>query len=341
MGDEDARLDILRDEGEANPEGPRRGVKRRSRWWLVLVVFGVLVALIAGLLGFYLVALNNALSNIKREPDYAPPSYAGRPAQSVAGPINVLLLGSDSRGAGDTGRSDAIMWVHVSGDRKNIYITSFTRDLWVNIPGYHEGKINWGLAFGGVPLQVRTVETVVGARVDHVASIDFDGFIKLTDLLGGVNVYNKYASKIDQYAFPQGDITISGEQALAYVRERYDLPAGAWSRAERQRDVVAAIIMKMIRPEVLANPAMFGDLANGVSKTVTVDEGVTNKLIYDTALSLKLDGKQAIHSLQAPVASSGMVGDQYVDHPNVEQLKELGAALSGDTMASYVAKYPT
>lgn len=332
-------LDIF-DDSDSSPETPAKPKPKRRRWLIVLVVFGVLFALLAAIASFYLISLNNALNQIQREPGYAP-SYEQRPPENTTKAVNVMLLGSDSRGAGDTGRSDVIMWVHVSADRKDVYITSFTRDMWVSIPGYGQGKINWALAFGGVPLQVQTVETLIGARADHVASIDFEGFIKLTDALGGVTVYNKYASgQGSPYVFPQGEITVSGEQALMYVRERYTLPQGAWSRAERQRDVIAAIILKILSPGVLGNPVKFNELAGEVSKTIKVDSSVTNQLIYDTALSMRVSSKANLHSIQAPITGGGQAGDQYIDVPNLPQLQELGTAFRTDTVADYLKKYP-
>ncbi|MDO4784537.1 MAG: LCP family protein [Propionibacteriaceae bacterium] len=331
---------------ESASEQPKPRRKKR-RGLIVLAVFGVLVAIILGVVGYYINSLNKALDSIKREETFVPRDYENRPTVAPVPnkAMNVLLMGSDSRGAGDHGRSDVIMWVHVPGDRKDVYITSFTRDMWVDIPGHGKGKINAAYAYGGVQLQVQTLETLIGARIDHVALIDFEGFIRLTELLGGVTVNNPYASKEKGkggavYTWPKGEVTVAGEEALAFVRQRYELPTGAWGRAERQREVISAIIWRMTRPDVLANPIKFDETVSAVSKTITVDANVTNQLVYDTALALRLDGRQSIHLLQAPVKGGGKVGDQYVDVPKTEQLLELGTALREDTMASYLAKYP-
>ena len=111
--------------------------------------------------------------------------------------MNILLLGSDSRGdpwtwpkqgAASNQRSDTMMWVHIPADRKNIFLMSIMRDTWVDIPGHGEAKINAAMAFGGVPLVVQTLEGLFNNRIDHVAIVDFEGFKAITDALGGVEV---------------------------------------------------------------------------------------------------------------------------------------------------------
>jgi LCP family protein required for cell wall assembly len=150
-------------------------------------------------------------------------------------------MGSDSRDVGN-GRSDVLMVMHRAADRKCAHMISCPRDMYVPIPGHGRNKIN--AAFGGPALTVRTLEGLLNSRMDHVALIDFEGFINLTEELGGVTVYNKYASNSGGYKFPVGDVSLRGEQALAYVRERKQLPRGDLDRAERQRAVLQAIWRK-------------------------------------------------------------------------------------------------
>src|SRR5690606_11587247 len=116
--------------------------------------------------------------------------------------INILLAGSDARtdGRGTTGagkgdawkrggqRSDTIMILHITGDRKSAYLISVPRDSWVNIPGRGMNKINAAYSFGGPPLYIQTIEELTGLRMDHLAVIDWTGFQALTDALGGVEM---------------------------------------------------------------------------------------------------------------------------------------------------------
>src|SRR5690606_27957882 len=109
-----------------------------------------------------------------------------RPERIDGSGRNFLLLGSDKRSEEDAAsqgvsgqRSDVMMLVHVADDDSSVYITSFPRDLYVEIPGHGKGRINAALAYGGVGLAVTTVENYVGVPIDHVALIDFDGIEQL------------------------------------------------------------------------------------------------------------------------------------------------------------------
>ena len=119
-------------------------------------------------------------------------------------PVNVLIMGTDSRGAGDQGRSDVLMMAHLTGDRKTAYLISFPRDMWVDVPGHGMAKINAAYAWGGMPLTVQTVEQLTGTHVSHSAVVDFEGFVQAIDAVGGVEVYNHVASSAGDQYFPEG-----------------------------------------------------------------------------------------------------------------------------------------
>ena len=97
-------------------------------------------------------------------------------------------MGSDSLGSHDRGRSDVLMLAHVPPGRDAVYVVSFPRDMWVEVPGRGHAKINAAYAYGGDALATRTLESLVGVRMDHAAKIDFEGFTGLTPELGGVTV---------------------------------------------------------------------------------------------------------------------------------------------------------
>ena len=118
---------------------------------------------------------------------------------------------------------------------------------------------------------VQTLESLLGTRMDHVVMVDFEGFIKLTESLGGVTVKNKNAFSSHGFDYPKGEITIAGEEALWFVRERKSLPNGDLDRAENQRMVIKAIVAKGLSPEIVANPTAFTGFISGVAEHVTVD----------------------------------------------------------------------
>jgi polyisoprenyl-teichoic acid--peptidoglycan teichoic acid transferase len=320
--------------------------KRRRLLPKILIAAAVLLvaAIGAGLL--YAVTIDRSLTkNLNRgvELPSEGPSAAGTPQKAQeTGALNYVLLGSDSRDPGNesNGRSDTIMLVHLNAKRTKAYIVSFPRDMYVNIPGYGKNKINAAFAFGGPPLAVRTLENLTGVGMDHVVLIDFEGFIRLTDDLHGVTVTNKTAFSSHGFHYAKGKITIAGEQALWFVRERHQLPGGDLARAENQRNVIKAILDKGLSAEVISDPATSINFIANVAKHLTVDNGLSDSEIRRTALSLRLTGKD-IALLQAPISGFGTSRDgQSIDLVDAAKMAELSNALKKDKLSEYVKKYP-
>lgn len=337
--------------GDHSATTPARA--KRFRWLRrVLAVFAVLVVVSVAASTIYAGSVSdNFTHNLLRKallPPTAPMtpgrvdlSEAPRPAKSKTDAIDYVLMGSDSRSPGDAGagRSDTLMVLHLAGDRKSAYLISFPRDMYVSIPGRGKNKINAAFAFGGPQLTVRTLEGLLDTRMDHVALIDFDGFIRLSDELGGITVNNPHASSSRGYDFPAGEITISGDRALAYVRERYSLPNGDLDRAARQRTVVKAILQKGLSRDMLTSPARLTSFVGGVARHLTIDEELSDSEIRRTALSMRLTGND-VKSLQAPISGFGTVRGQSIDVVDQAKLKALATALKTDQMDAYVRAHP-
>jgi len=175
--------------------------------------------------------------------------------------------------------------------------------------------------------------------MDHVVLIDFDGFIKLTDDLGGVTVTNKTAFTSHGFDYPKGKITIKGERALWFVRERHSLPGGDLDRAENQRNVIKAIAAKGLSAGVISDPARFTTFLGNVAKHLTVDNSLSDSEIRRTAVSLRLSADD-ITLLQVPISGFPMIGGQSVDQIDESKFAEMKSALKKDAMADYVKKYP-
>jgi polyisoprenyl-teichoic acid--peptidoglycan teichoic acid transferase len=338
-----AQTTMTRDPRRADP-APQP--KRRRLLPKILIAAAVLLitAIGAGLL--YAATIDRSLTkNLNRgvELPSEGPSAAGTPQKAQeTGALNYVLLGSDSRDPGNesNGRSDTIMLVHLNAKRTKAYIVSFPRDMYVNIPGYGKNKINAAFAFGGPPLAVRTLENLTGVGMDHVVLIDFEGFIRLTDDLHGVTVTNKTAFSSHGFHYAKGKITIAGEQALWFVRERHQLPGGDLARAENQRNVIKAILDKGLSAEVISDPATSINFIANVAKHLTVDNGLSDSEIRRTALSLRLTGKD-IALLQAPISGFGTSRDgQSIDLVDAAKMAELSNALKKDKLSEYVKKYP-
>jgi LCP family protein required for cell wall assembly len=344
------------DTGPAEPTGPthqqpvHRGRKNLRR--AVIVLSAVLVVALVGV-GAYAWTINRQItSNIHRgielpadTPTPGAPAPSGSPSAQQpreTGVLNYVLLGSDSRDDSDPadGRSDTIMVVHLNAKRTKAYITSFPRDMYVNIPGYGRNKINAAFELGGPTLTVKTLQDLTGAHMDHVVLVDFEGFIDLTNDLGGVTVPNKTAFSSHGYDYPKGMVKIQGKKALWFVRERHALPGGDLDRAENQRDVIKAIVAKGLSAGVISDPAQFSSFVGNLSKHLTVDNSLSNSEIRSTALSLRLDSSD-IELLQAPLAGFGTANGQSIDVVDQVKMAALGKALRDDDMGAYLAKYPS
>ena len=347
-------------EGTEPLGGPRRaheGPARKGIRWgrIAIITIAVLFAMTAAAVGYFGAKVNNSVSSISRNSSLMPtgsrPPSASPTANQTYTAMNILLIGSDSRGT-DQGRSDTFIILHISADRKSVYLVSFPRDMWVTVPGHGKAKINAGYSWGGSALAVSTIESVTGARIDHVVVTDFSSFIQLVDTVGGVTVDNPVASTEilpDQngvkYNFmTKGPLVLTdGNMALAYVRERHNLPNGDLDRTLRQRAFIKALALKIATPDVLANPAKLTSVLDTVGKYVTVDPGMTNSVIFSLALSMTgITSSSQIHMVMAPITGFGTSADgQSIDVVDVPGVTALGKALQNDTMAAFVAAHPT
>lgn len=323
-----------------SPKRPRRRTAPR-----VLIVLAVLLVLVVTAVAIYAATIERSVTrNISRGIDLPAPDQPERPTKDpqATGTLNYVLLGSDSRDPNNagSGRSDSIMVVHLNSDRTKAYIISFPRDMYVEIPGQGKNKINAAFAVGGAPLVVRTLEDLTQTRMDHVVLVDFEGFTKLTDDLGGVTVTNKTAFSSHGFDYPKGKVTIKGDKALWFVRERHSLPRGDLDRAENQRNVIKAIVRKGLSAGVVADPAAFTQFLGNVAKHLTVDNSLTDGEIRRTALSLRLTGSN-IELMQAPLSGFGTTsGGESIDLVDETKMAELSKAMKDDTVGEYLKKYP-
>ena len=326
------------DDDAPTPKKPRLLPKS-----LIGVAVVLVVAIGAGLL--YAATIDRSLTkNLNRGVELPADESSLRPPKEAqeTGTLNYVLLGSDSRDPNNdgNGRSDTMLVVHLNAKRDKAYIISFPRDMYVNVPGYGKNKINAAFAFGGAPLAIRTLEDLTRVRMDHVVLIDFEGFIRLTEDLRGVTVTNKNAFSSNGFDYPEGKITIAGEEALWFVRERKLLPGGDLDRAENQRNVIKAIVQKGLSVQVLSDPATFINFIGNVAKHLTVDNDLSDAEIRRTALSLRLTGKD-IELLQAPISGYATTSDgQSIDVVDTAKMAELAQAMKKDKLSEYVKKYP-
>jgi LCP family protein required for cell wall assembly len=296
------------------------------------------VALVFALLGSSVVYLyeidRSVTANINRGLDLPPEVTDGQP-RPVKDPqadntLDYLLIGTDNNPAlNEGGRSDSLMLLHVNQARDQAYVISIPRNTWVDVPGQDQQPINAAF-LGGPPLVVRTVENLTGTRIDHVAMIDFQSFVKLTQDLGGVTVTNRTAFS----TFPVGPIKLSGDVALNYVRDRRP---GDLQRAENQRNVLKAILAKGLSTGVVADPARFTTFLGNAAKRIQVDKTLNDAEIRSTALSIRMKPKD-ITLISIPLENQRATKAGPVYPVDKEQLDQLSQALRKDTMADYVKR---
>lgn len=332
---------------EQHPYSPRRAAhrQRRRHTWrnALLLVAGLLVVLVVCVL-VYIGSIGAAFNDRRQTVD------AGITAQDDDGVLNILLLGSDSRGEGrdtadvkgeDGARSDTMMLVHVPEDRQNVYVMSIVRDLWVEIPGHGERKVNGALGLGGYPLVIQTVEDLVGVEIDHLAVIDFEGFNGLTEALGGVELCNPHAFSsgvINPSFFPQGDILLNGTDALRYVRERKAFLDGDFERVQNQQRFVNAVAGRLLTVETLANPQRIMDVVNGFTPFITVDERLDAATLAGYAWSMRDIRPSAIEMFTVPHGPPATTpGGASIVEQDPEGMARLERALRNDAVGEFLS----
>lgn len=175
---------------------------------------------------------------------------------------NILLLGVDRRDESWNGNSDVVLLVTVNKEKKTVYLTSFLRDLYADIPGVGVRKLNAACANGGPELTIQTLEENYHVEIDNYAMVDFNAMIDVVDALGGVDLEidedervtaNDYITCMCEdngvdpkpyYIKKAGKVHLNGYQAVGYARNRYTGKGSDFGRTQRQRNVLMAIAEK-------------------------------------------------------------------------------------------------
>ena len=279
------------------------------------------------------------------EPEPEPPA----PAEP---PVNILLLGSDSRtSAGDPSqweygaqRTDAILLVHIPSDRERAFVMSIPRDSWVAIPGHGEAKINAAFAYGGPALMVQTFEQLTGIRLDHVVVSDFESFARITDHFGGVEITipeTTYDRRRGEW-IPAGTYEMNGEEALDYVRQRYGLPGGDFDRVRRHQNWLKAILAASVEQGIRDNPVKLTQALLVISESIAADDGFTVSKMRELALSTRpIDEAKDVTVFTAPYNGTGTSADgQSIVVLNRERLAAVCAAIAAGDAGQFLADHP-
>lgn len=272
----------------------------------------------------------------------------------VDGPLNILLVGSDSReGAGnsafgDTGGTlaDVIILMHVSADRQNAVALSFPRDTLVPWPacpsttggsGYWPqslGQINATIANGGPGCTLLTVELLTGLNIPYLAMVDFNGVIELSNAVGGVEVC--VAEDIeDEYTntyLKKGMHTLQGVQALQFLRTRHGVGDGSdLGRISNQQVYLTSLVRKLKSKDILSNPVALYSLAQAAARNMTLSKTLSNPAsLMGVANALKDIPMKKITFLQLPSISGLPAPNQGRVMPDYEKAQILFDMMKND-----------
>lgn len=219
--------------------------KKKSKKWWILTPLLILLALIVAA-GIYVWSIvNNVQDTVNSQMHEKVESIDQEKAEQKVKAkerINVLLLGVDQR-AGDSGRSDAIIVMTLKPEKDEMLMVSIPRDTRALMVGKGTTeKINHAYAYGGPDMAINSVENLLGIEIDHFVRINMEGLQELVDAVGGVTVQNNLEWNDGTYEFTKGPVTMDGKKALAYVRMRKQDNRGDFGRADRQRQVIEAIV---------------------------------------------------------------------------------------------------
>ncbi|MFJ6086032.1 LCP family protein [Streptomyces sp. NPDC092369] len=343
--------------GPRGPEGsgrrrqpPKRG-HRVLRW--SALTLSVLILGTAGAGYLYYEHLN---SNIEKGRRSSGDSKARKTGPNADGqtPMNILLIGSDSRNSaenlklggsrndvGSPPRGDVQMLIHLSADRKSAAMVSIPRDTRVDIPKCEDPDtgtvypatntiINESLARGGAGCTLATWENLTGVYIDHWMTIDFAGVVRMADAIGGVdvcvrqNVWDHPTAAVpggSGLKLTAGTHKVKGKKALQWLRTRH-----AWGsdlmRARAQHMYLNSMMRTLTKQNVFTDTGRLTGLAEAATKSLTVSEEIgTVKKLYDLGMQLKAVPSDRITSLTMPNVEDAENSDHVVpDATNADKL---------------------
>jgi LCP family protein required for cell wall assembly len=240
---------------------------------------------------------------------------AGTAGTPSTGPLNILVAGVDRRngltpeqenrlhvGHDVSSNSDTLMVVHVPADHSSVSVISLPRDSWVNIPGHGMNKINAAFGLGGPKLMVRTVEEDTGLTINDYAEIDFLGFVKVIDALGGVDICLPIAVD-DSYSgldLSAGKHHVDGVTALEYARDRHSFALSDLARIGDQQELMSTVMHEAISSGTLTNPLRLTRFLHAALAAIRVDKNLN---VTELANELRTVPPSKVTFTTVPVAN--------------------------------------
>ncbi len=195
---------------------------------------------------------------------------------------------------------------------------------------------------GGPELLTDTVEDLTGIEIDHVAVMDFGGFIELSESIGGVDVFvaETVTDTSTGKVWEAGPQHLEGANALEYVRHRKGLPDNVFDRDQRQQNFLRAVFDKIVQPSVFANPVRLTNLLESFSSVMAVDDTLTPGVIRSLALQSRSLRPGIVRFVTAPYLGNPTVRGESVVKLDKPLVAEMFAAIESDGFEAWFAENP-
>ncbi|MDX8342522.1 LCP family protein [Rossellomorea sp. YZS02] len=217
-----------------------------NKKWKVGITVLIGLTVLSGGLMFFVFAKVGAFFDETYEPIQVP-DVKKENEKVTDDTIHILLMGVDER-PDDKGRPDVMMVMEIDPKSDSTKVVSLPRDTKVSIPGRDEStKLNHTYTYGGTSLTVQTVQQLLDVKIDYYAKVNMNGFEEVIEEVGELTIDNELDFSFDGYHFAKGELTLSPDEALAYVRMRKQDPMGDEGRNERQRKVIKASVDKLLK----------------------------------------------------------------------------------------------
>jgi LCP family protein required for cell wall assembly len=328
--------------------GPWRRFKSFVRRHKALAIIFVTALLLLAILIGWLLWLNTKLGDIERFPF----EVGGTRPAKVGNAENILLIGVDDPtgqgglfddlASGDwtpgKWRSDAIMVLHIAGDRGSAQLVSIPRDSFVDVPDRGRDKINSAFSDGGPDELAQVVESLSDIYIDHAVVIDFEHLADMTTALGGVDVYQPedVTDPRNGYTWRKGPLHLEGDQAVWYVRQRYGMPRGDFDRIQRQQNVLRAMLDKTASAGTLANPFRVTQLVTELASFVAVDDGFTPSAMRSLAISSRGIRPANMRFVTVPVTGTPTIDGASVVTLDLDETADLFDAVEKDRFEDWL-----
>ncbi|AOQ23095.1 Transcriptional regulator LytR [Moorella thermoacetica] len=296
------------------PYGPAKKQKNSLSLVACLLILAILTFAASAYAGYRIadLRLGGNPATVQSQQVQAPQRQSSQDGSNAAvatpgKPETILLIGVDQRVPDEPSRSDTIMLAVLDPQKPGVDLLSIPRDTRVKIPGHGYDKINAAHAYGGPRLLMDTINDFLGSHVDKYVEVNFQGFQKIIDILGGVDI------DVDKRMYyPEENIDLkpgfqhlNGYDALAYVRYRYD-PEGDITRVGRQQKFMKALIDQTFKLSTIPKiPQLVSEISKDVKTNLSVKE------MLSLALSMKGLNGSAVNTYTIPGEGKYVGGVSY------------------------------